>query len=82
MASDSIKKLPLNVSGKQFCEAVGITYNGQILENLRALKLVDFFKVGKKYMYPSEDVKKVSDKLRNGEISIKTNNGYYITLNG
>lgn len=71
----------LNVSGKQFCEAVGITYNGDILKDLRSLQIVSFFKVGKKYMYPSEDIKKVSDKLRKGEISIKTNNGYYITLN-
>lgn len=72
---------PLNISGKQFCEAIGLTYNGDILKELRNLQLVSFFKIGKKYMYPYEDVKKVSDKLRNNEISIKTNNGYYITLN-
>lgn len=72
---------PLNLTGKNFCETIGIAYNGQILQSLRENKLVDFFKVGKKYMYPVEDVKKVSDKLRNGEISIKTNDGYYITIN-
>jgi len=72
---------PLNVTGKEFCNALGVAYNGDILKSLRTLKLVDFFKIGKKYMYPFEDVKKVSDMLRKGEISIKTNNGYYITLN-
>lgn len=72
---------PLNVTGKTFCNAVGIAFNNQILQSLREHKLVSFFKVGNKYLYPSEDVRKVSDKLRKGEISIKTNNGYYITFN-
>ncbi|WP_341217071.1 hypothetical protein [uncultured Wocania sp.] len=72
---------PLNLSGKEFSEALGITYNGDILKELRSLQLVSFFKIGKKYMYPTEDVKKVSNMLRNNEISIKTNNGYYITIN-
>lgn len=72
---------PMNLSGKEFCQMLGLTYNGDILKDLRNLQVVDFFKVGKKYMYPVEDVKKVSDKLRKGEISIKTNNGYYVTLN-
>lgn len=71
----------LNISGKDFCQRIGITYNGQILVHLRELGLVNFFKIGKKYMYPSEDAKKISDKLRSGEISIKVNGGYYITLN-
>ena len=63
------------------CTSIGIAYSGQILQALRELELVSFFKVGKKYMYPTEDVKIVSDKLRNGEISIKTNDGYYIIIN-
>jgi hypothetical protein len=71
----------LNVSGKELCTSIGIAYSGQILQALRELELVSFFKVGKKYMYPTEDVKIVSDKLRNGEISIKTNDGYYIIIN-
>lgn len=73
--------LPLNISGRMFCKSIGLTYNGDILKCLRELGLVDFFKVGNKYLYPQEDVKKVSDKLRSGEISIKTNGGYYITIN-
>ncbi|WP_299134619.1 hypothetical protein [uncultured Tenacibaculum sp.] len=72
---------PLNITGKTFCQTIGITYNGQILQSLRELNLVSFFKVGKKYMYPVEETTIISDKLRNGEISIKTNDGYYITLN-
>ena len=74
-------EMPLNISGKIFCETIGIAYNGQILQSLRENNLVNFFKVGKKYMYPFEDVQKVSEKLRKGEISIKTNKGYYITIN-
>ena len=72
---------PLNVTGKDFCNAIGIAYNGDLLKELRNLKLVNFFKIGKKYMYRYEDIEKVSNKLRKGEISIKTNKGYYITLN-
>jgi uncharacterized protein YydD (DUF2326 family) len=71
----------LNLTGKTFCEAIGIAYNGQILQSLRELQLVGFFKIGKKYMYYQEDVKKISDKLRRKEIFIKTNGGYYVTLN-
>lgn len=72
---------PLNISSKEFCKSLGVAYNGDILKDLRELGLVDFFKVGKKYLYPSEDVVKVSNMLRSGEISIKTNGGYYITIN-
>ncbi|TDQ27682.1 hypothetical protein [Tenacibaculum caenipelagi] len=72
---------PLNVTGKAFCDEIGISYNGQIMQSLRELKLVNFFKVGKKYLYHYEDIKIVNELLRKGEISIKTNNGYYITLN-
>ncbi|MFL0063714.1 hypothetical protein [Tenacibaculum maritimum] len=72
---------PLNVSGKIFCKTIGLTYNGEILQALRDLNLVNFFKIGKKYMYPFEETKLISDMLRDGKISIKTNGGYYITLN-
>jgi len=51
------------------------------MQALRELGLVSFFKVGKKYLYAYEDIDAVNQKLRKGEISIKINNGYYITLN-
>lgn len=72
----------LNVTGKEFCNAIGIAYNNEILRELRSLNLVGFFKVGKKYLYAKEDVHKISDMLRVGRISIKTDKGkYYITNN-
>ena len=79
MNSDKIT--PLNITGKELCERVGMAYHRNILIQLRELGLVNFFKIGKKYLYHVEDVKKISDKLRNGEISIKTDGGYYITIN-
>jgi hypothetical protein len=51
------------------------------MQSLRDQGLVDFFKVGKKYLYPREDIETINIKLRKGEISIKVNNGYYITIN-
>ena len=72
---------PLNLTGKAFCERLGVSYNGQIMQALRELGLVSFFKVGKKYLYAYEDIEAVNQKLRKGEISIRVNNGYYITLN-
>tara|TARA_R110001583_G_scaffold153828_2_gene305524 strand:- start:393 stop:551 length:159 start_codon:yes stop_codon:yes gene_type:complete len=51
------------------------------MQSLRELGLVSFFKVGKKYLYPYEDIGRVNEKLRNGEITIKVDKGYYITLN-
>tara|TARA_R110002167_G_scaffold81296_6_gene222714 strand:+ start:4197 stop:4424 length:228 start_codon:yes stop_codon:yes gene_type:complete len=71
----------LNITGKELCERVGVAHHRHILIQLRELGLVNFFKIGSKYLYHSEDAKKISDKLRNGEISIKVNGGYYITLN-
>ena len=73
--------MALNIKGEQFCKELGVVYNRGILSSLRELNLVRFFRVGKKYMYPSEDVKAVHTKLLNREISIKTNKGYYITIN-
>lgn len=72
---------PLNITGKVFCERIGIAYNSQILQSLRDLQLITFFKVGKKYLYPYEDTEKINIKLRKGEISIKVDKGYYVTLN-
>ncbi|MFY7671584.1 hypothetical protein ACOSP6_10920 [Tenacibaculum sp. MEBiC06402] len=72
---------PLNVTGKVFCERIGIAYNSQILQSLRDLQLISFFKVGKKYLYPFEETEKINHQLRKGEISIKVNKGYYVTLN-
>lgn len=73
---------PLNLSGKDFCNRVGIAYNDKLLKSLRSLALVGFFKMGRKYMYYFESTKSLSDKLRRGEVSIKSNGGtYYVTLN-
>ncbi len=79
--NDKLNIEPLNLTGKAFCERLGLSYNGQIMQAMRELKLVNFFKVGKKYLYAYEDIEIVNQKLRTGEISIKTNKGYYITLN-
>lgn len=73
--------LPLNITGEVLCKSIGIAYNGTIVKQFRSHGLVEFFKVGKKYMYPSEYIKILSDKLQNKEITIKTDKGYYITLN-
>ena len=78
---NQVKIQPLNLTGKVFCENLGLSFNGQIMQSLRELGLVSFFKVGKKYLYAYEDIEAVNQKLRNGKISIKVNNGYYITLN-
>ncbi|TLP81852.1 hypothetical protein [Maribacter sp. ACAM166] len=72
---------PLNLTGKAFCEKLGVSYNGQIMLALRELGLVNFFKIGKKYLYAHEDVEAVNQKLRKGEISIRVDKGYYISLN-
>ena len=72
---------PLNLTGKAFCERLGLSFNGQIMQSMRELGLVNFFKVGKKYLYAYEDIEVVNQKLRKGEISIRVDNGYYITLN-
>lgn len=72
---------PLNMNASKFCERVGIANDSTLLQRLRDLQLVRHFKMGKKYMYYSEDATKLSDMLRNNKISIKTNNGYYVTLN-
>ncbi len=53
-----------------------------IFFSLKSNGIIGFFKIGKKYMYRTEDVKKVSDMLRDGDISIKTaDNEYYLTIN-
>ena len=72
---------PLNLTGKAFCEKLGVSYNGQIMQALRDLGLVSFFKVGKKYLYAYEDIYSVNQKLRKGETSIRVDKGYYITIN-
>lgn len=78
---DKLHIEPLNLTGRAFCERLGLAYNGQIMQAMRELQLVNFFKVGKKYLYASEDLDSVNQKLRKGEISIRVDNGYYITLN-
>ena len=73
---------PLNVTGKEFCQALGVAFDRGVLREFRALNLVRFFKVGVKYRYSYADIEKVNDMLHNGEISIKTDKGiYYVTLN-
>lgn len=79
--SNQVQIQPLNLTGKVFCERLGLSFNGQIMQSMRELGLVSFFKVGKKYLYAYEDIEIVNKKLRKGEISIKVDNGYYITLN-
>ena len=79
--NDKLHIEPLNLTGKAFCERLGVAYNGQIMQAMRELDLVSFFKVGKKYLYAHEDIETVNQKLRSGEISIKVNKGYYITVN-
>lgn len=79
--NDKLHIEPLNLTGKAFCERLGVAYNGQIMQAMRELNLVNFFKVGKKYFYAYEDIETVNQKLRSGEISIKVNKGYYITVN-
>ncbi len=79
--SNQVQIQPLNLTGKVFCERLGLSFNGQIMQSMRELGLVSFFKVGKKYLYANEDIEIVNKKLREGEISIKVDNGYYITLN-
>lgn len=72
----------LNVNGSDFCGMIGLGFHSSLLKALRDLDLVSFFKVGTKYMYASDDVKKISEMLHRGEISIKTKKGvYYVTLN-
>jgi len=72
---------PLNVKAQDFCKIIGISYNSDILKGLRELNLIRFFKVGNKYYYPTEDAQIISKKLIKGNISIKVNGGYYITIN-
>lgn len=79
--NNQLKIEPLNLTGKVFCERLGLSFNGQIMQSMRDLGLVNFFKVGKKYLYAYEDIEKVNKKLREGKISIKVNKGYYITVN-
>ena len=42
----------LNVTGEQFCNSLGLPIRRDIMQQLRELQLVQFFKIGKKYMYP------------------------------
>ena len=71
---------PLNLKVEDFCKRVGLAYHSTVLQKLRELYLVTFFKVRTKYFYASEDAVKISDILRKGEIQIKSDKGYYITL--
>ena len=72
---------PLNITGRKFLQEIGLTYQNEILIKLRELNLVTWFKIGNKYLYASEDAERISEKLRKKEISIKTDKGYYITIN-
>ena len=73
---------PRNVSSKGFCQYIGIAYHRSILESLRDLGLIEnFFKVGRKFMYPIEEAEKINQLLRKNIISLKADNGYYITIN-
>lgn len=71
----------LNVTGEQFCNSLGLPIRRDIMQQLRELQLVQFFKIGKKYMYPRVYIDIVQKLLVNGDIQIRTDKGeYYITL--
>ncbi len=72
---------PLNVTGDQFCIALGLPKRYDIMQQLRDLRLVKFFMIGKKYMYPRTYIESVQQLLVNGKIQIRTDKGeYYIVL--
>nr|DAX66038.1 MAG TPA: hypothetical protein [Caudoviricetes sp.] len=72
---------PLNVTGDQFCVALGLPKRYDIMQQLRDLGLVKFFMIGKKYMYPRTYIDAVQQLLVNGKIQIRTDKGeYYIVL--
>ena len=71
----------LNVTGEQFCNYLGLPIRRDIMQQLRELQLVQFFKIGKKYMYPRVYIDIVQKLLVNGDIHIRTDKAeYYITL--
>jgi len=69
-----------NLTAFEFCKYLGVAKDTTIMKCLRELGLVSFFNIGKKFMYPLEEAEKVNQRLRNNEISIKTNKGYYIII--
>lgn len=72
---------PLNLTNEEFCNALGLPRRADLMLQLRELQLVKFFKIGKKYMYPSEYLHKIQKMLVEGEIQIRTSEGsYYIAL--
>lgn len=72
---------PLNVTGDQFCVALGLPKRRDIMQQLRDLQLVQFFKIGKKYMYPRTYINAIQEMLLGGKIQIRTDKGeYYIVL--
>ena len=72
---------PLNVDGRKFLEKIGISFNAAIMKDLRDNNFVRFFKIGKKFMYYSEDIDTVNQLVRSKKISIRTDKGYYLTIN-
>ena len=62
----------LNVTGEQFCNYLGLPIRRDIMQQLRELQLVQFFKIGKKYMYPRVYIDIVQKLLVNGDIQIRT----------
>lgn len=75
------EQTPLNINSRSLCERLGLGYHSKLLKDFRELNLIRFFKVGKKYLYYAEDVKPLNEKLRKGEVKIKTDEGtYYVTI--
>lgn len=71
----------LNLTNKEFCNALGLPFRADLMLQFRELQLVKFFKIGKKYMYPVEYLYKIQKMLVDGDIKIKTDKGeYYVTL--
>lgn len=72
---------PLNVTAEEFCNALGLPRRADLMMQLRDLKLVKFFKVGNKHLYPRTYIDKIQNMLLEGKIQIRTDKGeYYVTM--
>lgn len=72
----------IGLTARDFSKEVGIAYSYDLLKSLRDNGQVNFFSVGRKFIYPKKEVESLKKKIMSSEISIKTNKGkYYITVN-
>ncbi len=71
----------LNITAQELCEKIGLAYHPDIVKSFRELNLISWFEVGRKRLYKSSDVEKISQMLHEGKISIKTfEKRYYVTM--